>query len=368
MELCEHKRLKHGYEKTYDVTWCLDCGVITHASDGLIGPGLHKRTDWSNWINVNLAAWSCRNEAHDGKRCAQWCGGSSCTAAINERCGQSTGKEPDNPLCHSARKASAGCVEAPSLTLMECAKCGITGLVRADHAEAAIAALERDLTQAVQMYTDAAGERDKALADLAAAQVEIEQWRFAAASAAPEPVPGDRMPDGFGSEPARDAENLAFELWYATHAFDYERHPIGSRECALQRAAWIARSTRGTAPPADERVAALEAQVAGNAKLIARLTETAAEAEAELAKVRVELANWKSGGSQGTIAKWRQDSQELARVKAENEQWKNTVRDIGHTVNCLYSTFPDANKHIVSAIQVVKAERDAAVADAERYR
>ena len=66
------------------------------------------------------------------------------------------------------------------------------------------------------------------------------------------------MPDGFGSEPARDAENLAFELWYATHAFDYERHPIGSRECALQRAAWIARSTRGTAPPADERVARLE--------------------------------------------------------------------------------------------------------------
>lgn len=35
-----------------------------------------------------------------------------------------------------------------------------------------IAALERGLTQAVQMYTDAAGERDKALADLAAAQAE----------------------------------------------------------------------------------------------------------------------------------------------------------------------------------------------------
>lgn len=35
-----------------------------------------------------------------------------------------------------------------------------------------IAALEADLTQAVQMYTDAAGERDKAIADLAAAQAE----------------------------------------------------------------------------------------------------------------------------------------------------------------------------------------------------
>ena len=79
---CEHKRLKHGYEKTYDVQWCLDCGVITHSSDGLIGPGLHKRTDWSNWINVNLEAWSCRNEAHDGKRCSHWCGGATCPASI----------------------------------------------------------------------------------------------------------------------------------------------------------------------------------------------------------------------------------------------------------------------------------------------
>jgi len=39
-----------------------------------------------------------------------------------------------------------------------------------------IAALERGLTQAVQMYTDAAGERDKALADLAAAQARIERY------------------------------------------------------------------------------------------------------------------------------------------------------------------------------------------------
>ena len=38
-----------------------------------------------------------------------------------------------------------------------------------------IAALERDLTQAVQMYTDAAGERDKALADLAAAQADLRE-------------------------------------------------------------------------------------------------------------------------------------------------------------------------------------------------
>lgn len=79
---CEHKRLKHGYQKTYDVQWCLDCGVITHASDGLIGPGLHKRADWSDWINVNLEAWSCRNEAHDVKRCSHWCGGSTCPASI----------------------------------------------------------------------------------------------------------------------------------------------------------------------------------------------------------------------------------------------------------------------------------------------
>lgn len=82
---CEHKRLKHGYEKTYDVQWCLNCGVITHSSDGLIGPGLHKRADWSDWINVNLEAWSCRNEAHDGKRCSHWCGGATCPASIRMR-------------------------------------------------------------------------------------------------------------------------------------------------------------------------------------------------------------------------------------------------------------------------------------------
>lgn len=31
-----------------------------------------------------------------------------------------------------------------------------------------------------------------------------------------------------------------FEQWYATHAFNYERDPIGSRDCGLQWAAWQA--------------------------------------------------------------------------------------------------------------------------------
>lgn len=32
----------------------------------------------------------------------------------------------------------------------------------------------------------------------------------------------------------------AFEAWYVANAFDYERNPIGSRECGLQWASWLA--------------------------------------------------------------------------------------------------------------------------------
>lgn len=46
-----------------------------------------------------------------------------------------------------------------------------------------IAALERDLAQAVQMYTDAAGERDKALADLAAIIVQRDEALIAESKA-----------------------------------------------------------------------------------------------------------------------------------------------------------------------------------------
>lgn len=31
-----------------------------------------------------------------------------------------------------------------------------------------------------------------------------------------------------------------FEAWYVTAAFDFERNPIGSRECGLQWASWQA--------------------------------------------------------------------------------------------------------------------------------
>ena len=54
--------------------------------------------------------------------------------------------------------------------LLMCSRCRLD-----KEAADRIAALERDLTQAVQMYTDAAGERDKALADLAAAQADLRE-------------------------------------------------------------------------------------------------------------------------------------------------------------------------------------------------
>ena len=38
----------------------------------------------------------------------------------------------------------------------------------------------------------------------------------------------------------READRNAFEQWYAVNAFNYERDPIGSRDCGLQRASWLA--------------------------------------------------------------------------------------------------------------------------------
>ena len=39
-----------------------------------------------------------------------------------------------------------------------------------------------------------------------------------------------------------DEERQRFEQWYATHALNHERDPIGSRDCGLQWAAWQAGS------------------------------------------------------------------------------------------------------------------------------
>jgi hypothetical protein len=37
-----------------------------------------------------------------------------------------------------------------------------------------------------------------------------------------------------------EADKKAFEQWYTGNAFDYERNPIGSKTCGLQRQAWQA--------------------------------------------------------------------------------------------------------------------------------
>lgn len=42
---------------------------------------------------------------------------------------------------------------------------------------------------------------------------------------------------------------MEFDQWYAAHAFDYERNPIGSRECGLQWEAYYTAATRATPPP-----------------------------------------------------------------------------------------------------------------------
>lgn len=60
------------------------------------------------------------------------------------------------------------------------------------------------------------------------------------------------------------AERRAFEAWYAMNAFNYERDPIGSRDCGLQ---WKAYSERAHIAAAKEeqlllKISELEARLA----------------------------------------------------------------------------------------------------------
>ncbi len=53
-----------------------------------------------------------------------------------------------------------------------------------------------------------------------------------------------------GDVPLSDQiERKEFEQWYATNAFNFERDPIGSRDCGLQWAAWKARREYGAKHP-----------------------------------------------------------------------------------------------------------------------
>lgn len=55
-------------------------------------------------------------------------------------------------------------------------------------------------------------------------------------------IPADEPKEDRGYGPTDqeryESEKAAFEQWYTTNAFDYERDPIGSRDCGIARAAW----------------------------------------------------------------------------------------------------------------------------------
>src|ERR1043165_8001844 len=51
-----------------------------------------------------------------------------------------------------------------------------------------------------------------------------------------------------------EKERADFEEWYTTHAFDYEAAPIGSRDCALQWSAWLARAGGFYNSPSDWKI------------------------------------------------------------------------------------------------------------------
>lgn len=83
--LCTHKaeKVKRGYERGYDMAWCLECGGITWASDGWVGGQDAKRNDYTAWLNANLLASSCKAEAEGQKKCERWCGHHEfCPAAL----------------------------------------------------------------------------------------------------------------------------------------------------------------------------------------------------------------------------------------------------------------------------------------------
>jgi hypothetical protein len=52
-------------------------------------------------------------------------------------------------------------------------------------------------------------------------------------------TPGLNLPFSPGIELIVEDDDL-FEDWYILNAFDYGKNPVGSRECGLQRKAWMA--------------------------------------------------------------------------------------------------------------------------------
>lgn len=53
-----------------------------------------------------------------------------------------------------------------------------------------------------------------------------------------------------------------FEHWYSTHAFNYSRDPIGSRDCSLQWVAWQAALATPPSPPGIVEPVSAEALIA----------------------------------------------------------------------------------------------------------
>jgi hypothetical protein len=77
-----------------------------------------------------------------------------------------------------------------------------------------------------------------------------------------------------------NTERERFEYWYTTHAFNYSRDPLGSRDCSLQWAAWQAAQESQSATIADLQQQLTEAnRVNENAN---RVIEQSCEANAGL--------------------------------------------------------------------------------------
>lgn len=134
---------------------------------------------------------------------------------------------------------------------------------------------------------------------------------------------------------SQDKERVAFEAWYSQNAFNFERDPIGSRECGLQWKAWQAR-------------AALQSS-------IRRLV-----AENEALKAEV-LEQCRINGM---------GAEREAKLMTENEDLRQDVKRFREAASCERDLRQEQDRHAAAPEAPAQAsavdERDRK--DAERYR
>lgn len=94
-ELCNHKgHIKIGYSDGSDMAWCINCGVITYCSDGIIPHWAHGRDDYKAWKDANILSFGCHDEAEGNPACGSWCGSEECPVSFRKAASPAPTTEP----------------------------------------------------------------------------------------------------------------------------------------------------------------------------------------------------------------------------------------------------------------------------------